>query len=107
MGKKLSAFLKLRRRYFVSQARAALVFGVTVRTVRNWERREAPRPVLAYLQIAYERDLGAIHPDWRGFRIGLNGKLYGPEKLQISAWHLRHWRECVGRAWEAAGSPLG
>lgn len=99
--KKVPAFLALRRRYFVSQARAAEIFGVTARTVRNWERRDAPRWVLAWLRIAYERDLGTIHPDWAGWRIGLDGKLHGPQKIHLSARLLAHWRMCVRcAAWE-------
>jgi hypothetical protein len=77
----------------VSQRKAAEVFGVSVRTVRNWERKEAPKPALAWLRIAYERDLGCIHPDWSGWRIGLDGKLHGPGKASASRWIIEYWQK--------------
>ena len=96
MGRqKQSQFLTLRKRYFVSQAKAATTFGVTARTVRRWERKDAPRPVLAWLRIAYERDLGAIHEAWAGWHIGLDGRLYGPRHINTDQTHLRHHLETI------------
>lgn len=92
--KKKSEFGKLRKKYGISISEAATAFEVTERTIRNWDRDGAPRLVMRLL---WERQgrLDAIHPDWRGFKIGGNGKLYGPNGLQFRAEYLRHWREIL------------
>lgn len=86
--RKLTEFGKLRRRYFLSQKDAARQFEVTTRTIRNWDYRSAPRYALRALQ-RQDRQLGGIHPDWCGFRIGWNGWLYGPERIRIKAETLK------------------
>lgn len=87
--KKLSSFAKFTRKYRLSVKEAARVFEVTERTVRNWKYKEPPRWVRRAME-RQDRWLSGIHPDWAGFRIGWNGKLYGPYGFQVSAEYLRH-----------------
>lgn len=86
-----SEFEQLRKKFGMGINQAAEYFEVTPRTIHNWDRDGAPKLVMRLL---WERQgrLDAIHPDWRGFKIGVNGKLYGPNKLQVSAEYMRHWR---------------
>jgi hypothetical protein len=92
--KKKSEFYRLRRKFFLTIPQAAIWFEVTERTIRNWDERGAPRLALRLLQ-ERERRLSSWHPDWAGFKIGHNGKLYGPNRLQLSAEHIRHWPELI------------
>jgi transcriptional regulator with XRE-family HTH domain len=91
MKKKIrSAFYRLRTALGLKREAVAELCGVSLRTITNWDRDGAPETAMAVLRLS-SRDLGAFHPDWRGFTIGRNGKLYGPDRLQISAEHLRHY----------------
>jgi hypothetical protein len=74
------------------RAVAAEYFGVSERTITNWDRDGAPDLAMKLL-MCRTRSLSALHPDWHGFTIGANGKLYGPNRLQLSAEHLRHHAE--------------
>jgi transcriptional regulator with XRE-family HTH domain len=85
-----SNFHRLRVALGLSREDAARLFEVSVRTINNWDRDEAPGMALKILALQ-SRDLGAIHPDWAGFKIGSNGKLYGPGRLQLSAEHVRRY----------------
>jgi DNA-binding transcriptional regulator YiaG len=103
---KKSEFAKFRSKFFLSIAQAAELFGVTERTIRNWDANGAP-PIAMKLVAIYQRDLSGYHPDWRGFKIGVNGKLYGPNQVQLSAEHIRHWRACVRCTdWDKNGCTL-
>lgn len=74
------------------RATAAEYFSVSERTITNWDRDGAPDLAMKLL-MCRTRSLSALHPDWHGFTIGANGKLYGPNRLQLSADHLRHHPE--------------
>lgn len=84
-----SEFWKMRRKFYISNNDAAELFGVTPRTIRNWDRRGAPAWAMRELMIR-DRCLGGIHPAWLGFRIGWNGWLYGPHGLKLRPEALRH-----------------
>jgi transcriptional regulator with XRE-family HTH domain len=91
MKKKIrSPFYTLRTALGLKRDDVAELCGVSLRTITNWDRDNAPAMAMTILRLS-SRDLGAFHPDWRGFTIGRNGKLYGPERLQLSAEHLRHY----------------
>lgn len=94
MSRKLSEFAKLCRQRRISIQEAAELFQVTPRTVRNWLERGAPPLVMRRL---WEEDgrLDALHPSWVGFKIGANGKLYGPNRLQFSPEYLRRWDQVL------------
>jgi DNA-binding transcriptional regulator YiaG len=105
-NQKKSDFAQFRGKFFLSIPKAAELFGVTERTVRNWDRDGAPAMAMK-LAAVYRRDLSGYHPDWKGFTIGVNGKLYGPNKVQLSAEHIRHWRACVRcTSWDTEGCAL-
>jgi len=100
--KRKSEFYRLRRYLFLDIPTAAQWFEVTERTIRNWDQKGAPKLAMRLLQ-ERERRLSSWHPDWHGFRIGRDGKLYGPNRLRLSAEHLRHWRDIIRcRCWESA-----
>jgi hypothetical protein len=88
--KKKSEFYRLRRKFFLTIPQAAAWFEVTERTIRNWDERGAPKLAMRLMQ-ERERRLSSWHPDWAGFKLGYNGKLYGPNRLQLSAEHIRNW----------------
>lgn len=94
MSRKISEFEKIRRRRALGVQELARLFEVTPRTVHNWSSKGAPPLVMRRL---WELDgrLDALHPAWAGFKIGANGKLYGPNKLQFSPAYLRRWREVL------------
>lgn len=89
-----SEFEQLRKKFGIGIKEAAAWLEVTERTIHNYDRDGAPRLVMRLL---WERQgrLDAIHPDWRGFKIGGNGKLYRPNGLQFRAEYLRHWRKIL------------
>lgn len=96
-------FHSWRKRYGVTIPSAAHLFGVTEKTVRNWDKREAPALVQRMIHI-FERDLGGLHPDWRGITLRPNGKLYlgamvgshsGP--VGLSAEHIRNYPAAINR----------
>lgn len=78
--------------YLANDRRCAEFFGVTTRTVRNWDEKGAPLMAMRLLHLRFG-DLSTVHPDWRGFRICENGKLWGPERRHFSAAHLLRWRD--------------
>lgn len=96
-----SEFWRQRRKFYISTQAAAELFTVTERTIRNWDRRGAPAWAMRELLIR-DRCLGGIHPAWQGFRIGWNGKLYGPHGLILRPEALRHAGLFFGR-WQGPG----
>jgi hypothetical protein len=85
---KRTEFGRLRAKYFMTLQQAAELFSVTVRTIRNWDRRKAPAYATREL-LRRDRSLSGFHPAWAGFRIGWDGALYGPNRIRISPEHLR------------------
>ena len=73
---KANEFSALLKKYFISDEIAGKIFHVTPRTIRNWKRKQPNPAASALIRAIYARDLAAVHPAWKGFSIGLNGKLY-------------------------------
>ncbi len=72
---------------FPDRESAASFCGVTVRTVRNWERRGAPVYIVKLFQMA-GGDLAWVNRDWRGFRF--HGKvLYTDGNYPVTPGDLR------------------
>ena len=94
MPQKQCEFKRIRRQRRISTKDAARLFEVTERTIRNWDRRGAPRLAMRLL-CEVEGRLDALHPDWKGWTISTNGKLYGPNRLQFSAAYLARWRSVL------------
>ena len=93
-----------RKRYGVSIPDAAQLFGVTEKTVRNWDKREAPLLALRMVQI-FERDLSGLHSTWKGISIRPDGKLYivgamvGSRSgtVGLTADHIRNYPAAINR----------
>lgn len=76
-----------------SQQTAAERLGVTVRTVRNWERgaHRAPAHVADYYRIV-SGQAPSWAPRWRGWRLdadglhGPDGTLYTPHEIMSARW---------------------
>ena len=86
--RKRTEFGRLRAKYFMTPQQAAEQFGVTVRTIRNWDKIKPNRLALREL-MRRDRDLGGLHPSWAGFRIGWDGAPYGPNRLRLLPEVLR------------------
>lgn len=93
-----------RKRYGVSIPDAAQLFGVTEKTVRNWDKREAPTLALRMCDI-FQRDLSGLHSTWRGISIRPDGKLYivgamvGSRSgtVGLTADHIRNYPAAINR----------
>ena len=97
-------FAQFRKRHNLSVPEAAQLFGVTERSVRNWDQREAPPMVLRMIQI-FERDLSGLHSTWKGISIRPDGKLYivgamvGSRSgtVGLTADHIRNYPAAINR----------
>jgi DNA-binding XRE family transcriptional regulator len=96
-------FQQWRKRYGVSVPAAAQLFDVTEKTVRNWDKREAPTLALRMCDI-FQRDLSGLHPSWSGISLRPDGKLYfatmvgarsGP--VGLTADHIRNYPSAINR----------
>jgi len=66
----------------LTQAQAAELCGVDVRTVQRWERANAAPLVAQRLLRLRAGELGLIDPAWRDFRL-VRGKLhYGADNIK-------------------------
>jgi hypothetical protein len=74
--RKLSLFGKWRRKHFVSDEEAAQLFEVHQRTIQRWDYEGAPTLAMRQVDL-WNRDLGGIHPRWKGWKIDKNGRLVG------------------------------
>lgn len=97
-------FQQWRKRHNVSVPEAAQLFGVTERSVRNWDQREAPPMVMRIVQI-FERDLSGLHSSFKGISIRPDGKLYivgamvGSRSgtVGLTADHIRNYPAAINR----------
>lgn len=89
-------YRRLAKKHFIDSKRAKAFFFISEKTARRWYRHGAPLHVVEYLKVVCERNLAGIHPDWKGWRIGFNGKLYG-HGMQIRPEMLKHWHEWIMR----------
>lgn len=88
---KKSEFLKIREWRGLSVQAAADLFEVCPRTIHNWDKRGAPKLVMRLLW-GMDGRLECLDPRWKGFKIGLDGKLRGPNKFRATPEYLSHWR---------------
>ncbi len=93
-GKKMqrsTEFAKICRRRGLSIEAAAELFEVNPRTIRNWIDKGAPKLVMRLLW-GMEGRLECLDPRWKGFKIGLDGKLRGPNGFRATPQYLGQWR---------------
>lgn len=55
----------------------ARICAVTVKTARNWKAGKVCPPATAIMILS--RDLGHLHPRWKGWTISARGELCSPE----------------------------
>jgi hypothetical protein len=98
-----SAFQSWRKKNGVTVSAAAALFAVTERCIRNWDKRDAPPLAKRMIQI-FSRDLGGLHPDWKGISIKPSGKMHftamvGGTRSQVglSAEHMRHYPATINQ----------
>lgn len=102
---KKSEFLKIREKRGLSVQAAADLFEVTPRTVRNWDRKGAPKLVMR-LFWGMDGRLECLDPRWKGFKIGVDGKLRGPNGFVATSENLSHWQDIlVHRSCHSLGVP--
>ena len=78
---------------------AAAICGVSVRTIRRWEKAGACPVWFSALLTAYAGDLGGLRggEDWRGWRL-VRGRLVSPEGDIFTPGQLRSIRWLYGEA---------
>jgi|GEM_PF-2027241 hypothetical protein len=69
--------------------KTAAFLGVTVRTVKNWERSGAPVAVIKLFRMM-AHDLGWIGRDWEGFTI-VEDRIIGPGRAIITPGMIREY----------------
>jgi hypothetical protein len=67
--------------------KTAAFLGVTVRTVKNWERAGAPIAVIKLFRMMAQ-DLGWIGQDWEGFSI-VEDRIIGPGRVFVTPGMIR------------------
>lgn len=81
-----------RRAAGLTQAEAARFLGVTVRTIRNWEKGAARIPYPAF-KLVRMRAGGIVHVSgWEGWRFGADGALFSPDGRSFKSWEIYHLR---------------
>lgn len=83
-----SEFLKWRTRHGINQEAAAVLFDVETNVIEDWDKLGAPTIVHRLIGVM-NRDLSGFHPEWKGWKVGYDGKLYGPDKLRLAEHQLR------------------
>jgi hypothetical protein len=98
-----SAFQSWRKKHGVTVHDAASLFAVTERCIRNWDKKDAPPLAKRMIQI-FTRDLGGLHPSWKGISIKPNGKMYfkgmvggQSQNVGLSADHIRHYPATINQ----------
>jgi phage terminase Nu1 subunit (DNA packaging protein) len=96
-----SPFQSWRKKNGILVHQAAHLFGVTERSVRNWDTRGCPDLVNRMIDL-FERDLGGLHPDWKGISIKPNGKMYlgslfgtTNRVVGLTAEHIRQYPHAI------------
>lgn len=69
------------------------ICGVSLKTVQRWKRGASCPPESALMLL--RRDLGCLHPHWKGWHISLRGELCSPENWittpgAVLAMHFHH-----------------
>lgn len=98
-----SAFQSWRKKNGITVSAAATLFAVTERCIRNWDKRDAP-PLAKRLIQLFNRDLGGLHPDWKGISIKPSGKMHFSSivggtttHVGLSAEHIRHYPSTINQ----------
>ncbi len=89
---------------FPDRESAASFCGVTVRTVRNWERGKVPPYIVKLFQLA-GGDLEWVGREWRGFRFH-GGRLWTDTNYPVGPGDLRAI-PYLWKAVEAGKEPRG
>ena len=96
-------FQSWRKKYGMTIPYCSTLFDVTEKSIRNWDKKEAPSWVFRMINL-FDRDLGGLHPDWRGISIKPNGKMYlgkaiGPTGATVgfSARHIKEYPNAINR----------
>lgn len=92
-------FRELRLSCFLSQRAAADFLGVSVATVRRWDRgqRRVPWAVVRLLRLKRLGDLGALAPAWDGWRLD-GDALWSPEGFAYRVGEVGWWGLLVAQA---------
>jgi DNA-binding XRE family transcriptional regulator len=105
-----------RRTASLTQQEAAAYLGVSLRTLRNWERGKFSIPYPAF-KLLRMRAGGIVHaPGWEDWRFGPGGALFSPDGRSFNSWELdqiklvfsmaRHFREHLEARREGARAGL-
>jgi hypothetical protein len=96
-------FHSWRKKYGMTIPYCAILFDVTEKSIRNWDKKDAPSWVFRMIHL-FDRDLGGLHPDWKGITIKPNGKMYlgkriGPSGASVgfSARHIKEYPNAINR----------
>lgn len=82
----------------LTQKTAAEYLGVSLRSIRNWERGANRVPYPAF-RLVRMRARAIVHAEgWEGWRFGRDGALVSPEGYAFQPWELRNLRLVVGLA---------
>lgn len=92
-------FLELRRSCLLSRRAAAALLGVSVDTVRRWDRgrQRVPWSAVRLLRLQRLGDLGALAPAWDGWRID-GDALWSPEGFAYRVGEVAWWGLLVAQA---------
>jgi transcriptional regulator with XRE-family HTH domain len=81
-----------RRTAGLTQREASAYLGVSLRTLRNWERGKYSIPYPAF-KLLRMRAGGIVHaPGWEDWRFDRQGALWSPDGRSFKSWELYHLR---------------
>jgi hypothetical protein len=83
-----SEFFKWRKRHSITPEAAAVLFDVDASVIDQWDASGPPTMVYRLIGLM-NRDLSGFHPAWKGWKLGFDGKLYGPSKIRLAEHQLR------------------
>jgi transcriptional regulator with XRE-family HTH domain len=88
----LERFYLERRTAGLTQREAAAYLGVSLRTLRNWERGTFSIPYPAF-KLVRMRAGGIVHaPGWEDWRFDRQGALWSPDGRSFKSWELHQLR---------------
>lgn len=90
-------FREARLSCLISQAEAAMLLRVTLRTLQNWEAGKTRVPYAAYRLLRIMRNGELPGRQWAGWRLW-GGKLYTPEGRWVEPWESSWWSLLVLQA---------
>ena len=86
--KSKSEFIKWRKRHSITPEAACVLFDVEPYIIEDWDTRGAPTIVHRLIDMM-NRDLSGFHPAWKGWKLGHDGKLYGPSRIRLAEHQIR------------------